>query len=108
MLTNETLTGKITIHFNHVERSPALEERIYEKASHLLKVHHNILNCQVTVDCPHQHKTKGNLYQVRLIVKMPGEDIVINKQPGGRIETHTDPYIAVNDAFSAAENFLHK
>jgi ribosome-associated translation inhibitor RaiA len=99
---------KLHITFHLVDHSEALEQRIRLKAEKLLKAHSQIINCRIVVESPHHHKHQGNLYQIRMDIKLPGEELVVNKQPGGKNRPHEDPYVAVVDAFNAAEHLLQR
>jgi len=99
---------KLHITFHLIDHSEALEQKIRLKAEKLLKAHSQIINCRIVVDSPHHHKRRGNLYQIRIDIKLPGEELVVNKQPRGKVRPHQDPYVAVIDAFKAAEHLLQR
>ena len=98
----------IIITFHEVDHSDALEKRIRTKVDNLLRKHKFIEAIRVTVDMPHHHKHKGNLYQIRIDAHVAGKEVMINKQPGGPLQAHEDPYTAVNSAFKAATKALEK
>ena len=54
------------------------------------------------VDLPHQHHHKNKIYHVRVTVDLKGREIVIGREPS-RDESHADFYVAIRDAFDAAE-----
>lgn len=59
----------------------------------------------VTVEAPHKHHGKGNLYRVAVDLHIPGAEIVANRDPG-RNHAHEDVYVAVRDALNAAARQL--
>lgn len=107
-LEQDNREEKLYITFHLVDHSNALEQKIRLKAEKLLKVHSQIISCRIVVSSPHHHKHKGNLYNIRMDIKLPGEELVVNKQPGGKVRTHQDAYVAVVDAFKAARHLLQR
>jgi len=99
---------KIHITFHQLNHSAVLGDRIRKKALKLLKMHPFILHNRIVVNRPHHHKHKGNVYQIRMDIKVPGKELVITKQPGVKVHPHFDPYVVVDDAFKAAEHSLQR
>ena len=86
-----------------MEHSPAMDARIAEQASKLNTLHPKITSCQVVVDEVDRHKTKGNQFEVHIVLHVPGRgEIVATRQ------SHEDPYLAVNEAFDAVTRELNK
>jgi ribosomal subunit interface protein len=83
-----------------IESSPRLEELIREKASKLEHVCDRITSCRVAVETAAWRKQSGNPFAVRIDIKVPGHEIVVNR------EQDEDAYIAVRDAFDAARRQL--
>jgi ribosomal subunit interface protein len=81
------------ITYRGIDRSPALDARIRELTNKLETFHPKVTSCHVIVDEHDRHKQKGNLFEVRVDVHVPGHEIVASKQQ------HEDPYAAVTDAF---------
>jgi cold shock CspA family protein len=52
------------------------------------------------VGMPHQHKHQGNLFNVRIDIGVPGNEIVVDR------DQHEDVYVALRDAFDAAKRQL--
>lgn len=90
----------LDINFKGVEHSEALESKIRERAEKLELHAERIQRCRVVVEEPHKHHNKGSLYEIRIDVRIPGDELVVNKS-GHRDPSHEDPYIAVRDAFDA-------
>jgi ribosome-associated translation inhibitor RaiA len=99
------------ITFHGVDQSPALETRIREHTAKLEQFFDRITRCEVAVELPHQHHRHGKQWHIRITLSVPGQDIVVSRDPGVE-EAHEDPYIAVRDAFLAArrqlEDYVHK
>lgn len=90
----------LQITFHGIDRSAAIEAAIREKAAKLEQFHHRIMSCAVVVEVPGRHKQKGKEFVVRIDLKVPGGEIVVNH------DHHEDVYVAVRDAFDAARRKL--
>ena len=91
----------LQISFRNMDPSPAVEERIRQKAAKLERFHDRIVGCTVVVEAPHRHHHKGKLYNVRVDISVPGKDVVVDRaKPTDH--AHEDVYVAVRDAFNAA------
>jgi len=90
----------VQITLRNVPQSDALEAHIREKTASMEKFHPRITGYQVVVEIPHKHKHQGNLFDVRLDIRVPGEEIVLNR------EQAEDVYVALRDVFDAARRRL--
>ena len=93
---------EIDVTFRDIERSEAIEQRVRERAERLTRYSDRIGTCHVVVQAPHRHHHKGKLYDVRIQVHLPGHDVVVNHE-GLNDHTHEDVFVAIRDAFDAAE-----
>jgi cold shock CspA family protein/ribosome-associated translation inhibitor RaiA len=85
--------------------SEAVEAAIREKAAKLDEFCDDIMSCRVMVESPHQHRHKGKLYHLRIDLTVPGDEIVIRRDPR-EDSTHEDVYVVIRDAFDAAKRQL--
>ena len=95
----------LQIDFRNMDRSEALERAIEERLEKLDRFAPDVVRCKVTIESPHRHHEKGNLYHVRVDLHVPGAEIVINRDPG-QDHAHEDPFVAVRDAVNAAARKL--
>lgn len=95
----------LQITFRNVPPSEAVEAKIRERAEKLERISDNIMACRVTVETPHKHHYKGSTYQVRIDLTVPGNEIVVSRDPGLN-HAHEDVYVAVRDAFDAVRRQL--
>ena len=95
----------LQITFRHMDPSPALEARIRELASRLDKFSGQIMRCHVIVEPPAHHQHQGFLYDFRIDITVPGEEIAI-RHSHPEDHAHEDPYVALRDAFRAARRKL--
>lgn len=99
------MAGDIQITFHGLAHSEAIERRIRERAAQLTRSHGNIISWRATVDAPHQHHHRGQLYCVRLDIRVPAAEIVVNRGHN-HDHAHEDVYVAIRDAFDAADRQL--
>jgi ribosomal subunit interface protein len=97
----------VQITFRHIEQSPALEERIRKLMLRLEKFSAHILRCHVVVAAPHQHSRQGTIFEFRIEITVPGEQIVIDRTHPLH-QSHEDPYVALRDLFRAARRKLEE
>lgn len=88
-----------------MERSPALEAVVQERAGKLEQFCDEIIGCRVMIESPHKHHHKGNLYHLRIDVTVPDDEIVVARSPDEH-HAHEDPYVAVRDAFDSVRRQL--
>lgn len=89
---------KITM--RHIPKSDALEARIRQRVAKLEQFHPNIIGCDVTIDEQRRRHRQGVWFDVRIAVRIPGHDVVVNRDHG------EDPHVAVRDAFDAVTRRL--
>lgn len=93
------------VSFQNLKHSDAVEKDILEKIQHLQKLHPRLQSCRVVVDAPHRDKKKGRIYEVRLDLSVPGNDISVTREAGLN-HAHEDIYVAIRDSFEAANRLL--
>ncbi len=89
-----------------IELSEVMREEITERANKLDKFYDRIMRCKVVVEEPKRHPHEGKLYSVRIIMTVPGAEIVTRRAQ------NEDLFIAMRDSFQAArrklENFARE
>ena len=94
------------ITYRRMPHSPALDARIRELVAKLGEFHPRITRCHVVVDEIDRHKSKGNLFEVRVDIHVPGSEIVASHQ------SNPDAHVAVHEAFDAVirqlEDTVHR
>jgi len=119
----------LKITFRNVTPSASVESHVREKADKLGAFCDRITNCRVIVEAPHRHHHKGKAFQVRIDLTVPGKEILINhaatqlsvvklaetaayendlveNHEASKHCAHADVYVAMRDAFNAAERKL--
>lgn len=98
----------VEIHFQHMKKSEALEERIRQHAERLDRVHPNIMSCLVHVEKPHRHRSTHEGWKITVEVVVPNHgDITVSKSSDEHAP-HDDAYQVVNQAFDAMARRLQK
>jgi ribosomal subunit interface protein len=92
----------LEISFQNIDPSEFVEARIRERVDKLQRYYDRINSCRVAVRLPHKQHQKGNIFHVRIEIRVPGTELVISRDPGD-INAHQDVYVAIRDAFDAAE-----
>lgn len=90
----------IELAFKHVEPTDEIKALIFEKASHLETFFDGITSCHVYVRAPHQSQRKGNLYEVTIEVRVPGDELVV-RQDQNDVAEHEHLRVVIRDAFAA-------
>lgn len=94
--------------FHNLEASEAVETRVRERVAKLEKMFPRLVACRVVVEAPHKQHQKGNVFRVRIEMSVPGDDLVVSKEPNRAHERFADPdvYTVLKDAFETAERML--
>ncbi len=95
----------LQIRFHKLESSPAIEAAVHKRAEQLERFGDRIVSCRVTIEAPHKHHHKGNLYHVKVDIRTPGGEVVASRHPDEH-HAHEDVYVAIRDAFKAARRQL--
>ena len=95
----------LQVTFRNMEPSEAVEAKIRERAAKLDLFYDRLMGCRVIVEAPHGRHHQGKLYHVRVDLTVPGGELVVSREPAAR-HSHEDVYVAVRDAFNAAERRL--
>jgi hypothetical protein len=90
-----------------MESSMAVETRVRELADHLGVFSDKITSCRVVLDSPHRHSHQGKVFNVKVQLALPGEDVVVDMERPQR-DGHEDVYVVLRDAFDAAKRQLQQ
>lgn len=95
----------LQITFRGLEPSAALEAKVRERAEALETFAADVISCRVVIEQVHKHHRRGNLFEVRVDLKVPGEEIAVSREHALH-HSHTDAYVAVRDAFDEVRRRL--
>jgi len=99
------MQAPLQITFRHMDSSEAVAARIRERAGELERFSDRIISCRVVVECRHPRRRQGNLFRIRVDLKIPGREIAVGRDPAAH-HSHEDVYVAIRDAFDAARRAL--
>jgi cold shock CspA family protein/ribosome-associated translation inhibitor RaiA len=88
-----------------MEHSEAIETLIRERAAKLDTFADHIMSCRVVVEPAGKHHEHGNLYEVRIDLTVPGEELVVTREPSAHTKSK-DIHVALRDAFDSARRQL--
>lgn len=91
---------QLQVSFRHMEHSQAIEEMIQERVAKLNNLADHIKSCRVVVGPAGKRHEHGNLYEVRIDLTMPGEEIAVTRGPSQHTESR-DIRVALRDAFTS-------
>jgi len=94
----------LQITFRNIDASPAVEAKIRERARELEQFFDRIVSCRVVIEAPNRRR-HGDLYHIRVDLKVPGNEIVVKRDPPEH-HAHEDIYVAVRDCFDAVRRQL--
>ena len=71
-------------------------------------MYNHLIGCRVSVEHLHRQHRTGNVYEVHIELRVPGEDVVVSREPHHARERYSDPdvNVALRDAFKTAERRL--
>jgi cold shock CspA family protein/ribosome-associated translation inhibitor RaiA len=95
----------LQVSFRHMKHSEAIEALVREKAAKLDTFSDHIMSCRVVVEPVGKHHQHGNLYEVRIDLTVPDEEIVVTREPSQHTE-YRDIHVALRDAFDSARRKL--
>jgi len=93
--------------WHSMDPKPRIAKKIEERIARLEKFFGRIVSCRVVIEAAHQRHRKGNQYEVRVDVGIPGGELSINRRPGDD-EAHFDLKVTIRDAFDAMERQLRR
>ena len=96
----------LQISFEGLAHSDALEVRVREEIAKLEQFCDRITSARVVIARPQHRHHKGDVYQVRIHLTLPGaSDIVVSREPAVT-GAHEDAYVTIRDAFRGARRQL--
>jgi ribosomal subunit interface protein len=96
----DSLQVPLQITIRDMPRSEALDADIRGRVAKLEEFSPRIVSCRVNVEQVGRHQHQGKQFRVRIDVRVPGEEIVVNR------DHDEDVYVALRDAFDAAKRQL--
>ena len=99
------MTNDFQIVFHNIEQSNSISDAVNKRVSKLQRFCDRILSGRVVLDSPHNNHHKGKVYSVGLEIHTPSKEVRVNQEQHDN-HAHEDLYVAIRDAFNAAERQL--
>lgn len=99
------MSNEFQIVFHNIDQSEALIENVNKRIEKLQRFSNDIIGGRVVLDCPHNNHHKGKVFSVAIEIHTSGREVVVKQGQHDRA-SHEDIYVAVRDAFNAAERQL--
>ncbi len=90
----------VQITFRNIESSEFIEAQVHARIDELEQYFDHIIGCRVLIEAPHQSKTKGKLYNVKVYLDVPGDTIFVTRNHP-KDGAHEEFEVALRDAFNA-------
>ncbi|MCB1669537.1 MAG: ribosome-associated translation inhibitor RaiA [Gammaproteobacteria bacterium] len=99
------MSNDFQVVFHNIDHSDAVLEAVNKRISKLERYSDQIIAGRVVLDCPHNNHHKGKVYSVGLEIHTSQREVRVNQEQHDN-HAHEDLYVAIRDAFNAAERQL--
>jgi ribosome-associated translation inhibitor RaiA len=98
----------LEIRYHHLDRSESLDAEIRTHVDKLDRLYDRLVACHVAVEGRRQQHRTGHPCEIHIELTVPGQKLVVSKEPHKSNETHHNPDLrqVLKDAFHAAERQL--
>jgi cold shock CspA family protein/ribosome-associated translation inhibitor RaiA len=98
----------LDIAFHNTEPSAAVEADIRQQVDKLAKRHAHLIGCRVSIEALHNQHRTGNVFDVHIVLSLPGRDLAVSRAPHHAKDHRARPdlHAALREAFRAAERQL--
>lgn len=95
----------LQITFRGMTSTEPVERYVRTRADKLETFSDRITGCHVTIETPHRHKRHGRHHRIRIDMIVPGNELVVARDPTGR-KDQEDLYASIDAAFDDAQRLL--
>lgn len=99
------MSNEFQIVFHNIDQSDAITEAVQKRVDKLRRYCSDIIGGRVVLDSPHNNHHKGKVYSVALELQTPNKPVMVTQEQHDN-HAHEDLYVAIRDAFNAAERQL--
>jgi ribosomal subunit interface protein len=99
------MTNEFQVVFHNIDQSNAIADAVHKRIEKLERYCDQIITGRVVLDSPHNNHHKGKVYSVGLEIHTPSKEVRVNQDQHDN-HAHEDLYVAIRDAFNAAERQL--
>ncbi len=99
------MSSEFQIVFHNIEQTDAISGAVQKRIEKMKRFCGQIIKGRVVLDSPHNNHHKGRVYSVGLEIHTPHKEVRVNQEQHDN-HAHEDLYVAIRDAFDAAERQL--
>ena len=99
------MTNEFQVVFHNIDQSDAIIDTVNKRIGKLERFCDQIISGRVVLDSPHNNHHKGKVYSVGLEIHTTNKEVRVNQEQHDN-HAHEDLYVAIRDAFNAAERQL--
>ena len=99
------MTNELQVLFHNIDHSDAIIDAVNKRIEKLQRFCDHIITGRVVLDSPHNNHHKGKVYSVGLEIHTANKEVRVNQDQHDN-HAHEDLYVAIRDAFNAAERQL--
>jgi ribosomal subunit interface protein len=99
------MTNEFQVTYHNIDQTEAINDAVNKRIAKLERYCDQIITGRVVLDSPHNNHHKGKVYSVGLEIHTPAKEVRVNQDQHDN-HAHEDLYIAIRDAFNAAERQL--
>jgi ribosomal subunit interface protein len=99
------MSNEFQVVFHNIDPSDAVHDSVQKRIEKLRRFSNGIIGGRVVLDSPHNNHHKGKVYSVAIEIHTAGKPVVVTQEQHDN-HAHEDLYVAIRDAFNAAERQL--
>ena len=99
------MNNEFQVVFHNIDHTAAIADAVQKRIDKLERYCDQIITGRVVLDAPHNNHHKGRVYKVGLEIHTPDIEVIVNQDQHDN-HAHEDLYVAIRDAFNAAERQL--
>jgi ribosomal subunit interface protein len=99
------MSNEFQVVFHNIDQSDALNDNVQKRIEKLRRFSSDIIGGRVVLDSPHNNQHKGKVYSVAIEIHTGNKPVVVTQEQHDN-HAHEDLYVAIRDAFNAAERQL--
>ena len=99
------MTNEFQVVFHNIDQTDAIADAVQKRIQKLERYCDEIIAGRVVLDSPHNNHNKGKVYSVGLEIHTPIKEVRVNQEQHDN-HAREDLYVAIRDAFNAAERQL--
>lgn len=98
----------LEIAFHNCQHSDSIEAEIRKHVDKLERRFPQLVGCRVSIEAQHNQHRVGNVWDVHIVMSVPGKDLAVSREPHRAKENYAHPDVrsSLRDAFRAAERQL--